>query len=157
MRPLLAALLLLAALPAPAADQAGAIDLAWMTGCWSFEKDGLRIEEIWLAPTVDGAIGMSRALRKGRTVSAEFMKLGMGKDRRIHYIANPQGQREASFGLIEFKGTRVVFENRDHDYPQHIIYQYTAPDRLDARVEGSLKGKERVEEYPFRRSPCPGQ
>jgi len=156
MKPILAAALLLAALPA-AADQPGAPDLAWMTGCWSFEKDGLRVEEIWLAPTVDGAPGMSRALRKGRTVSTEFTKLAVGKDRRIHYIANPQGQREASFGLVELKGTRVVFENKDHDYPQRIVYQYTAPDRLDARVEGSLKGKERVEEYPFRRSPCPGQ
>ena len=38
-------------------------------------------------------------------------------------------------------GTRVVFENPVHDFPQRIIYWKDGAD-LRARIEGTQKGKE---------------
>ena len=150
----LATLLLL--VPVAAVGSASPTDLSWLAGCWSFERDGLRAEEIWFAPTADGAMGMARTLRAGKVVNSEFTRLAV-RDGAVHYVANPSGQQEAAFRLVELKGTRAVFEDPQHDFPTRIVYHYTAPDRLDARIEGRAKGRDRSEDYPFRRAPCPGQ
>jgi len=46
----------------------------------------------------------------------------------------------------------MTFENKDHDFPQRIIYKNTGQDSLYARVEGNDKGKFRKEEFAMRRN-----
>jgi hypothetical protein len=149
------ALLLMASAAATAADTPKLGELAWLAGCWGFERDGKRYEEVWLPPAGDGAIGMARTLKGGRTVNHEFTQLAAGKDGGIAYVANPSGQNRANFPLLKLEGTRAVFENPAHDFPTRVIYAYTAPDRLDARIEGKMDGKDVAIDYPFRRVPCP--
>lgn len=126
----------------------------WLAGCWAFERDGKRYEEMWTRPAADGSLGMARTLHNGRTVNHEFTRLAYGADGRLAYIANPSAQQAAIFPLRALTGTRAVFENPAHDFPTRIIYAYTAPDRLDARIEGRLDGKDAAFDYPFRRVPC---
>jgi hypothetical protein len=45
-----------------------------------------------------------------------------------------------------------VFENLNHDFPQRIIYWREGESTLHARIEGSIKGKERKEEWHWRKS-----
>lgn len=130
--------------------------LGWFAGCWAFERGGERYEEVWLPPAGDGAIGMARTLKGGKTINHEFTQLAVGNDGGIAYVANPSGQTRATFPLLKLDGTRAVFENPQHDFPSRVIYAYTAPDRLDARIEGTLKGRPQATDYPFRRVPCPG-
>jgi hypothetical protein len=146
--------IVLTSLAASAGDYFKIGQLDWLAGCWSFERDGKRYEEVWLPPVKDGAIGMARTVRKGRTLSHEFTRLAADKDGSIAYVATPSGQSEARFPLVKLEGTRAVFENPEHDFPSRVIYAYTAPDRLDARIEGLLKGKLVSENYPFRRTNC---
>ena len=130
--------------------------LGWFAGCWGFEREGKRYEEVWLPPVADGAIGMARTLKQGRSVNHEFTRIVTGKDGAISYVANPSRQTETIFPLLKLEGTRAVFENLSHDFPTRVIYHYTAPDKLDARIEGIIKGKPESEDYPFRRVKCPG-
>lgn len=136
---------------APTIDQLG-----WLAGCWAFERSGARYEEVWLAPASDGAMGMARTVRNDKTVNHEFTRLTVDPDGRVAYVANPSGQEQAVFPLKSLEGMRAVFENTAHDFPHRVIYAYTAPDRLDARIEGRLDGQDQSFDYPFRRIPCPG-
>ena len=147
--------LLLAPMTA-SADAVTVADFSWMTGCWAFERDGKRYEEVWLRPLADGAQGMARTMQDGKTLSSEFTRLTINPGGEIHYIANPSGQKEARFLLTRLVGTKAEFENPAHDFPQKIIYKYAPPDRLDARIEGKVNGEAQSEDYPFRRSSCPG-
>jgi hypothetical protein len=45
----------------------------------------------------------------------------------------------------------VVFENATHDFPQRVIY-WKEGEVLAARIEGTLRGKERSEEWRFKRA-----
>ena len=121
-------------------------DLAWMTGSWSGTSRGIEMEEHWTAPKGGSMIGIHRDVAKGRTVSFEFLRIEMQKD-QIVYLSMPNGRSPATpFPMKEVSGTRVVFENPAHDFPQRIIYWKDGND-LRARIEGTMNGKAGSEEW----------
>lgn len=130
-------------------------DLDWLAGCWAFEKNGKRYEEVWLMPAQDGAIGVARTLKNGRTLNREFLRLEANADGTLDYVSIPSGQVETRFRLATRQARSAVFENLQHDFPSRIRYTRTADDRLDAAIEGRDDGKSKTIEYPFRRTNCP--
>ncbi|MBY0507615.1 MAG: hypothetical protein K2X03_27120 [Bryobacteraceae bacterium] len=128
--------------------------LAFLTGCWQMAAGPLVIEEVWGKPATDGLLGFSRTLKNGKTVFSEFMRI----DRRaggIDYTPRIGTGRDekVSFKLMKLTGDEVVFENQGHDFPQRILYRKT-PGGLAARIEGKQNGKERGEDFPYRRVSC---
>jgi hypothetical protein len=131
--------------PAPTID-----DLAWLSGCWAMPRpDGLT-EEHWMRPAGGTMLGMNRTVRGGRTVEYEFLQIleVMG---RLAFLARPSGQAPATFPLASLGERDVVFENRDHDFPQRIIYRLDEDGTLSARVEGTVDGETRGVDFPYRR------
>jgi len=121
-------------------------DLGWMTGSWIGTVQGVEMEEHWTAPKGNSMIGVHRDVAKGRTVSFEFLRIESQKD-QIVYLSMPNGRSPATpFPLKEVSGTRVVFENPTHDFPQRIIYWKDGND-LRARIEGTMNGKAESEEW----------
>jgi hypothetical protein len=53
------------------------------------------------------------------------------------------------FRAKEVGESRVVFENATHDFPQRVIY-WKEGEVLAARIEGTIRGKERSEEWRFK-------
>lgn len=126
--------------------------LAWMAGSWSGVSGGMEMEEHWTAPSGDSMIGLHRDVGKGRTLSFEFLRIEQQGD-RIVYLSMPKGQSPPTpFALKEASASRVVFENAAHDFPQRIIYWKDGLD-LRARIEGTVNGKARSEEWRW----APGQ
>ena len=112
-------------------------DLAWMTGSWVGTSQGVEMEEHWTAPKGGSMIGMHRDVARGRTISFEFLRIEVQKE-QIVYLSMPNGHSPATpFPLKEVSGTRVVFENPAHDFPQRIIYWKDGNDLL-ARIEGTM-------------------
>ena len=99
-------------------------------------------------------MGMSRTVKNGKTISYEFVRLEQSDDGSIRYIARPSGQEEASFKLVKLEAKMAVFENLQHDYPQRVIYRLISADTLFARVEGTINGKEKSSDFPYRRTNC---
>lgn len=128
--------------PAAGARQKPALDaLAWMAGSWSGTSRGIEMEEHWTAPKGHSMLGMHRDVGKGRTLGFEFLRIEQQGD-AIVYLSMPDGRSPATpFPLKEASGTRVVFENPAHDFPQRIIYWKDGAD-LRARIEGTSNGKE---------------
>jgi hypothetical protein len=145
----LTALLLL-----PGAAGATAIEeLEWLAGCWASELEGPGSGEHWLAPAGGTMLGVSRTVRGGRTVAWEFVRIAEVAPGKLAYIAQPSGQREATFPLLRIGDRELVFENLEHDYPQRVIYRLQG-DRLQARIEGTHEGQPNSIEFPLRRAPC---
>ncbi len=120
--------------------------LAWMAGSWTGTARGVEMEEHWTAPKGNSMIGIHRDVGKGRTLLFEFQRIEQQGD-RIVYMAMPNGRSPATpFPLKEVSGTRVVFENPAHDFPQRIIYWKDGND-LCARIDGTMNGKAGSEEW----------
>lgn len=121
-------------------------DLSWLAGSWSGETRGIQMEEHWTAPKGSSMVGMHRDVGKGRTMLFEFLRIEQRGD-QIVYLSMPNGRSPATpFPLKEVSGTRVVFENPAHDFPQRIIYWKDGAD-LRARIEGTMNGKPGSEEW----------
>jgi len=130
-------------------------NLAWLSGCWEGNyANGRTVSEQWMKPLGNVMMGMSRTVKDGKTIAFENVRLEQADDGSINYIANPSGQQEAQFRLVELAGTKVVFENPEHDYPQRIIYELVNRDSLSARIEGMIDGKIKESGFPYRRVRC---
>jgi len=137
-------------IPNPSMDSLG-----WMAGCWegSF-PNGRTVSEQWMKPAGNVMMGMSRTVKNGKTVAYEFIRLEQSEDGTIRYIARPSNQPEATFTLILHENQKAVFENPQHDFPQRIIYERISGDSLVARIEGTISGKERKSDFPYRKTVC---
>ena len=121
-------------------------DLAWLAGSWTGTARGIEMEEHWTAPKGNSMVGLHRDVGKGRTLVFEFLRIEQQGD-QIVYLSMPNGRSPATpFPLKEVSGTRVVFENPTHDFPQRIIYWKDGND-LRARIEGTQNGKTGGEEW----------
>ena len=121
-------------------------DLAWIAGSWTGATRGIEMEEHWTAPKGQSMIGIHRDVGKGGTLAFEFLRIEQ-QGAQIVYLSMPNGRAPATpFPLKEVAGTRAVFENPAHDFPQRIIYWKDGAD-LRARIEGTMKGKPASEEW----------
>lgn len=145
----------LASAAAPAQSGAPIDNLAWLAGCWSGGSGERRFDEQWMSARANTMLGMSRTLNAGALSSYEFMTI-RDEGGGLVFIAQPSGQKPASFLASSLSETGIVFENRAHDFPQRISYQRQGDGSLLARIEGESKGQKRAVDFPMRRVACPG-
>ena len=148
----LPALALLCALALPGGAQTPApadlSRLAWLEGRWSGSEGGRETEEHWTSPAGSALVGMNKAVKAGRMVSFEFLRIQHTKEGTA-YLASPGGAAPTAFPLVELGEARLVFENPAHDFPQRILYWLDAAGALHARIEGSIGGKPRSQEWTW--------
>jgi hypothetical protein len=129
--------------------------LGWLAGCWEGNySNGRTVSEQWMKPFGNIMMSISRTVKNGKTIAYEFVRLEQSDDGSIRYIAHPSGRQEASFTLVKLEGTKAVFENLQHDYPQRVIYHLVSADTLFARIEGTINGREKGSDFPYRRVKC---
>jgi hypothetical protein len=128
-------------------------DLAWLSGCWEGRQGNAALDEIWSKPAGGSMLGLGRTVKENRTVSFEFMQF-REENGNLVFLAQPQGGARVSFALKDSFGARVTFENKEHDFPQRVIYERKGPGLLLAAIEGISKGKEQREEFQMRKVRC---
>jgi hypothetical protein len=150
MRTTLAAVLTLFCLSgAQAQAPANGVDrLAWLEGRWEGENNGLSMEEHWTSVRGGALLGLHRDVKSGRMVSFEFLRIEATPEGTF-YFASPRSKPPVPFKLVESGETRAVFENRQHDFPQRILYWLDAAGALHARIEGPQGGKTVSEEWSW--------
>lgn len=155
---------LLAALPALLALGSGArgvesggnnvsaSDLAWMSGTWVREQGDRRSEEVWTVPAGGTLIGLARSVSGNRTTNFEYLRIET-RGGNLVYLASPGGRCPATpFVMIEHENRRVVFENKENDFPQRIIYWSESDGVMNARIEGDAGGAPRSMEWSWSRA-----
>lgn len=114
--------------------------LAWLAGHWHGGSEGRVTEEIWLPPAGGLMLGLNRDMGETGQAFFEYLRLEQTAE-GVFYRASPGGGDATSFKLVECSGSRAVFENKAHDFPQRITYQLTAPDTLTVTISGAVNGK----------------
>ena len=108
------------------------------------------IEEYWLPPNAELALGVGRTLKAGKTVTFEFMRIET-RDGVTDYLAMHDGKPAVAFRLTASGSDWARFENPQHDFPKRVEYRRT-PAGLHAEIAGPGKdGKEIVLPFDYRR------
>jgi hypothetical protein len=127
--------------------------LQWLVGSWANLSDDGNFYEKWtrLSDTVYQAF--SHMTISGDTVFSESVSLEMHGNDVLYVVsvADQNDEQPVSFRLISNDNGEFVFENKEHDFPQRIIYKNPAPDSLHARIEGMINGKFSQPEFPMKR------
>lgn len=139
--------------PAAGAAEPDIQKLAWLAGCWASDDAEPGSGERWLL-VGEVLVGVSRTIRQGKAAEVEHMEIGYLADRKLAFVAHPSGQRAVTFVLRRIRDGEVVFENREHDYPQRIVYALDGDSKLRARIEGTQADAPRVVEFPMTRTNC---
>jgi hypothetical protein len=122
-----------------------------LTGLWKMDTKRGTIYEEWQVRSDNQLSGRSYKLNNKDTVVLENVILSL-KDNDIFYtpvVSNQNNQQPVPFKLISCSGNRYVFENKDHDYPQRVIYELVSMNDLKARIEGSKNGKEMGSDFNY--------
>ena len=136
------------------APATNAIDrVAWLTGCWSAEGSRRVVEEHWMRPAGGSMLGMARTVTNGKTTGFEFVRI-VEEAGALAYHANPSGQAAARFAADSVTDSLVSFFNPGHDFPQRVAYRLQADGGLLAWIEGTINGRSRTQEFPYRPVEC---
>jgi hypothetical protein len=146
----LAIALLLFSTAALAQAPAKVESLDWMTGGWVSETPRGKVTETWLGPGNGLMVAANLSTFANGRKTFEFLRIAETPG-GFSYFASPGGQPPTEFKLKEAGEKRVVFENAAHDFPQRILY-WRDGDALVARIEGTIKGEAKQQEWRFKRA-----
>ena len=112
-------------------------DFNWLPGKWQVESAKGTMFEEW---QMDG----QRLKGEGYTVKDGQKKLNEtlfleNFDGQWAYIALPKGQIITLFRLIQADNNSYIFENKEHDFPQRIYYNFDGQKTIHVTVEGNDK------------------
>ena len=125
--------------------------LEWMAGTWVSESARAKVTETWLGPGNGLMVAANLSTFASGRKSFEFLRIAE-TPAGLSYFASPGGQPPVEFKLKESGDRRLVFENAAHDFPQRILY-WRDGDALVARIEGTIKGEAKQQEWRFSRKP----
>lgn len=131
-------------------------DFGGFAGCWERRDDTkkLRITEYWMAPAGTTMLGMGRTVRDGKTTGWEFMRIEQ-RGNEFYFVSRPRENKEdTDFKMVSADEDSVMFENKEHDFPQRVIYNITRK-KLTGRIEGTNNGKFMGLDFPMTRIRCP--
>jgi hypothetical protein len=136
-----------------ATKEASLQNLAWLAGCWEGREGQATIEEIWSKPAGGSMLGLGRTVKDGKMTAFEFMQF-REENGSLVFLPQPGGGARTPFPLKDFFGDKLTFENKEHDFPQRVIYERKGPGSLLAAIEGTYQGKESREEFQMIKVRC---
>jgi Domain of unknown function (DUF6265) len=130
-------------------------DLRWMAGCLEMRSKDRLVEEQRMEARGGSMLGMARTTT-ARGLGEYELTLIHEKGGKIVLEAHPSGQPSAEFTATVVGVDSVIFSAPEHDYPQIVGYRRSGPDSVVAWIDGTIQGKSRRVEFPYRRVRCPG-
>ncbi len=123
------------------------IKLYPLEGVWTMPYKGGELVEKWEKKYNKMMEGETIFLKGDDEQQQEIISLFL-KDGRIYYTPVKDG-READepipFTLISDEKNKFIFQNKEHDFPQRIIYELRSNNELVATIEGETsKGPKRI-------------
>jgi hypothetical protein len=125
--------------------------LQGLTGLWKMDTKRGTIYEEWQMRSENQLAGRSYKLNNKDTMVLENVILSL-QGNAIFYtpvVSNQNNQQPVPFKLVSCSGNRYVFENKEHDYPQRVIYELVSMNDLRARIEGRKNGKEMGSDFNY--------
>lgn len=137
-----------------AADQFSG--LRSLQGTWvirDYKKPGQSLYEWWTLSDDSTLSGLSFLVPEKDTTVLEIMKITLRGGQLQFEALNQLEQQQGvvNFPALPMGGERTIFENKQHDFPQRIIYEWPVAGTFRAAIEGPLEGKDIRQEYHFRK------
>jgi len=117
-------------------------------GLWKMEIENAEIYEEWHLINENELIGTSYSLENGIKIISENLWIKKFADQWA-YIAMPGNQNITLFALIEHSPKKLLFENKEHDFPQRISYEFHKGGKMTAVVEGNVGLEIKRKEFSF--------
>jgi hypothetical protein len=124
-----------------------------LTGLWKMNGKRGALYEEWQVGGDNQLKGRSYKIKNNDTVVLENVIISL-QDSAIFYtpvVRDQNNQQPVPFKLISYNNNRYVFENKEHDYPQRVIYELVSANELRARIEGIESGKESASDFIYNR------
>jgi len=117
-------------------------------GKWIMDTEKAEVYEEWTISSETELIGKSFSVDGSEKFVTEILylkKFGI----QWSYVAVPEGQNITLFALTEYTPKKFIFENKEHDFPQRIIYEFHKDGKLTAAIEGYVNGEMKRKEFSF--------
>jgi hypothetical protein len=126
-----------------------------LAGTWKMETSRGAIFEAWQVQNDHTLQGKSYKLNNGDTLVLETVLLFLEGNKIVYQptVTNQNNGQPVRFQLISAIDKRYVFENKEHDYPQRVIYHLVSNNAVHARIEGTKNGKQRGSYFNYNRWP----
>lgn len=139
--------------PLPKQNQSLLQEMKWLIGTWKNVSADGELYEVWNTSNDSVFSGIGFMILKGDTLFSEVISLE-ARNGELIYMPSVTDQNDGlpvQFKLTSHTGNEFIFENKEHDFPQRIIYNNPNSDSLYARVEGMQNGEFRKEEFSMSR------
>lgn len=126
---------------------------SWLAGKWSMKEKNATIVEQW--SFFNGSLKcMSYEVKGIDTTLIENASISCigGKSVFTYYPekADKDGKKEpVHFVLVSEKDNTFIFENKQHDFPQRVVYQRVNETECHAWIEGMENGKLNKVEFNY--------
>lgn len=120
-----------------------------LLGKWEADFGKFKYYEEW-EKGHDKLIGQGYRIKEGKKIDGEKLIL-INIHGYISYIATVGKQQPILFALVENSNNKYVFENKEHDFPQRLIYNFINENSIKVFVEGEMDGKLEKDEYNLTR------
>lgn len=117
-------------------------------GKWKMEIKNAEVYEEWEILSETELIGKNYSIKDSLHTIGEKLYLKKFSDQWA-YVAVPKNQLITLFTLIEHTNKTFVFENKEHDFPQRIIYEFHKNGKLTSAIEGEVNGEIERKEFSF--------
>ena len=129
------------------------VQLQHLNGTWKMETAKGPLYESWVKMAENEMQGGSYKINGKDTIRFEIVNLSKRAD-GIFYIPQVKNENEGKaipFKLISSASNNFIFENKEHDFPQRIIYHIVNQDSVHAWIEGTQNGKPGRADYFYSR------
>ncbi len=128
-------------------------DVNWLIGDWENHTTSRGLNESWSRLNDTVFLGTGTFMDGEDTLSSERIQLEqLGADLFYVPIVSNQNQgMPVRFKMKEKSDKHLLFENLNHDFPQHIGYRLINPDSMVAKISGKMDGKYHEQDFPFKR------
>jgi hypothetical protein len=117
-------------------------------GKWKMDIANTEIYEEWFVVNDNELIGKSFSIEAGKEMISETLYLKKFGEQWA-YVAVPEGQSITLFALVEHSPKTFTFENKEHDFPQRIVYEFHKGGKMTAAIEGTVNGENKRREFGF--------
>lgn len=122
----------------------------WMLGEWTGTFSGAAISEVWTKRDESTIEGKGYVVGKDTIIKETLLIQKIGK--HWVYIAAINDRAPVLFTMTsESNEKEIIFENKEHDNPQRIIYMKKENGEMHARTEGKMLGKKVKEEFIYKK------
>lgn len=124
----------------------------WILGYWEMSSPDGTVTESWIRTNDTSYSGVGKFLDStGKMLTTEEIQIVL-RNNELWYIPSVNGQnggQPVSFKEASFTDTMVVFENKEHDFPQRIVYVKKSDSTVLAYIEGDMDGEHMRIDYPY--------